>query len=134
LSDTAKVVGEILAGGHDGRVLQIIEAIQVRMRQGSTQTYWRIRYDDLEVTQQSVTVGEMRTACDLLSAARGERVMMLDVHPEAEAGDFIAVLAAVLQHRKNVPFVEAERQIAAVPMGDLMACVDLYEVAPAPKD
>lgn len=134
MSDTASVVGEILAGGHDGRVLEIVQAIQQRLALGATQTYWRIRWDDMEVTQQSVTAGEMRTACGLLSAARGQRVPMLDVHPEVEAGDFIAVVAAVLHHRQGLPLGEAERLIAGTSLSELMERVDLYEVAPAPKD
>ena len=134
MTDTSVVVGEILAGGHDSRLLPIIEAVQVRMAQGASATYWRIRYDGLEVTEQSITAGEMRTVCDLLAAARGHRVFMGDVHPELEAGDFIAVLATVLQTRQSLPLNEAEKKVAAVPMDELRTMVDLYEVAPAPKD
>lgn len=134
MTDTGKVVGEILAGGHDGKLIEIIEAIQHRMASGAAQTYWRIRWDDLEVTEQSITAGEMRTVIQYLSAARGKRVTVVDVHPELEPGDFIAVLATVLQSRKDIPLKEAEKQIGDVPMADLLAAVDVYEVAPAPKD
>lgn len=134
MTDTAKVTADILAGRHDGKLVQIIEAIQHRMASGAAQTYWRIRWDDLEVTEQSITAGEMRTVLQYLSAARGQRVMMLDVHPEVEPGDFIAVLATVLQSRKDIPLKEAERQIEAIPIADLLAAVDIYEMAPAPKD
>lgn len=134
MTDTAKVTADILAGRHDGKLIQIIEAIQHRMASGAAQTYWRIRWDDLEVTEQSITAGEMRTVIQYLSAARGKRVTVVDVHPELEPGDFIAVLATVLQSRKDIPLKEAEKQIGDVPMADLLAAVDVYEVAPAPKD
>lgn len=134
MTDTAKVTADILAGRHDGKLIQIIEAIQHRMSSGAAQTYWRIRWDDLEVTEQSITAGEMRTVIQYLSAARGQRVTVVDVHPELEPGDFIAVLATVLQSRKGVALKEAEKLIGDVPMADLLAAVDMYEVAPAPKD
>ncbi len=131
MSDTAQVVGEILAGGHDGKVLEIIQAIQTRMATGATQTYWRIRWDDdLEVTEHTITAGEMRTVCQLLSAARGQRVVVTDLHPEADPGDLIAVVSTVLQTRRGVPLPEATRQIEATPMAYLMGKVDLYEVPP----
>lgn len=134
MSDTDRVVGEILAGGHDGNVLKIIEAVQTRMAQGSTQTYWRIRYDGFEVTEQSITAGEMRTVCDLLTAARGQRVWMGDVHPEMEPGDFIAVLSTALQTRQGLSLNDAVKRCEAIPMQQLRESVDLFEVSPAPKD
>lgn len=134
MNETDRVVADILAGKHDGHVLHVIEAVQTRMAQGHTQTYWRIRIDGIEVTEQSVTAGEMRTVCDLLSAARGQRVWMGDVHPELEPGDFIAVLSTVLQSRQGMSLSEAVKRCEAIPMQELREAVDLYEVAPSPKD
>ena len=134
MTDTAKVVGEILAGGHDGHTLEIVEAVQVRMATGFVQTRWILRHGDIEVTEETVTVGEIRTVEQYLSAARGGRVTWLQIDPRENAGDFMAVLAVLLQTRGGMSLPEAEKVVAGIAMGDIKEHIDQYELAPAPKD
>lgn len=128
MSDVSQVVAEILAGRFDGELLTLVEAVQVRFKSGPGQTRWRIRFDDLEVTEETITVGEIRR----LEKALG--VGWMDIDPQGSAEHFSVLLAVLLATRCDMSATDAQAKVDAIPMGDLLSHLDSYELTPAPKD
>jgi hypothetical protein len=128
MSDVSQVVAEILAGRHDGGLLTIVEAVKERLSKGTTRFCWRLRYDDLEVTEETVTVGEIR----LVEKSSGVNWMELD--PATSAEHFAALLTVLLHTRSGMKSADATAAVEAIPMGELLDHLTQYELAPAPKD
>lgn len=57
---TDKVIAEILAGRHDGKLLDIVKAVAKRGESGETGLLWRIDLDGDIWDAETVTLGELR--------------------------------------------------------------------------
>lgn len=128
MSDVSQVVAEILAGRYDGSLLVVVEAVQKRLTDGPGQTRWRVTYDDLVVTEESVTVGEIRKLEKLLG------VGWMQIDPQTSGEHFAGLLTILLCSRKDMKPKDATDLVEAIPMGDLLSHLDQYELTPAPKD
>lgn len=128
MSDVSQTVAEVLAGRHDGDLLTLVEAVKERLSKGASRVCWRLTYDDLEVTEESVTIGEIR----LVEKSIGANWMSLD--PASSAEHFAALLTVLLHTRLGLKSSEAQAKVEAIPMGDLLKHLTQYELAPAPKD
>lgn len=117
---TGKVITEILAGRHDGKLKEIVEAITARVQTDETGFLWRITLDGETWDAETVTLGELRRA----EPMAGKSYLMLD--PLKFMRDFSALVVAHYMHKgmtQDVAFEKAD----AIPRSVLASAVDFYE-------
>jgi len=86
---TDKVVTEILAGRHDGRLVDIAQAIERRVTSDATGWLWRITLPDGEAwDSETVTVGELT----FVEQTTGVSYLLID--PNKSMAQFRALVTA----------------------------------------
>lgn len=128
VSDSAAIVEEIKAGGLDGQLVEILEAVRLRFLHGSTQQRWKVTYDGAEIVQDSLTLAE---------AAFVERTVgtsWAHINPVNSAGECQAIIAMHLHLREGMKRADAVAQAGKMNLEDAVAAVSSYEVERAPKD
>lgn len=126
--EPAKVNAEILAGRYDGHLVELVEAVQQRFNSSDARKFWRITFDDLEWTEETVTLGEVATVERVLG------VTWHDIDPAASAGHLQALIAAHLaEGDAELKFGDAMAKAKTMPMGDLLDVLSHYEKTTAPK-
>lgn len=127
-ADFKKLKAQILAGGYDGSLVEIVQAIQERFQNSTHRQLWRIRFDGDEWTEETVTIGEIAD----VERAVGRNWHSVD--PASSAQHLVAVIAAHVAHRDDIKMSEALKQAGKVPMGELTEVLSHYEKADAPKE
>jgi len=124
---SARVVGEILAGRHDGRFGEIAEAIQQREKEGHTRFIWRITLGDDVWDARSVTVGEVR----FVEQVTGDPWRDLD--PRGSMDHFVGFVIAHLK-ANGEDHNAAVKKAEAITQEHALLAVDDYELVNPPKD
>lgn len=119
---TDKVIADIRAGRHDGQLLSIVESIRARLAAAGGATRWKITVDGFELTEESVTVREVRLAQEIAGCT------WHDLDPRSNADHFAAVVVAHLVKVKGMPRAEAEARVDEMPMSEVTSALAEYEV------
>lgn len=122
------VVAAILNGDLDEDVSTIIDAIRERTKLGAVEMCWRVPFDDLDITEENLTVGEAK----LIEVATGQPITRLPIAGSAK--NIAAVIAAVLMQRQGLKSTDAFALIEGRPVKDLLGSVTEYTVTNPPKD
>ena len=127
---TARAVAEILDGRHDGRLKEIVEAIQKREDDGDVDFVWKIDLTDLggeSWDRRSATVGELRWA----EQATGIRWKFLD--PSHSMEHFAALVTGHYYKANGLSHEEALAKADAITEEQAAASVSDYERVNPPK-
>lgn len=122
-----RVLDDIKAGRLDGSITSIIEAITDRVREGSVIMRWHVHLDDLDVSEDDLTIDE---------AYRVERESggnWSDINPLQSAAHARALLVALFQTRKGLPYDEAVFEVGQLTVAATLAAVT-QEAQPGPLD
>lgn len=124
--DPTKIVAEIADGRLDGHLFDLLSAVQLRVVAGATAFLWKIEWDDLTVTEEDITLGE------LVVAERIAGRNWSQLNPSTSAGNCRAVLIATLMNRRDMSEEKATAKVDAQPVHTLLDSIGQYEVSPAP--
>lgn len=141
MADLAQIVGAIDAGEFDGDIDAIATACVNRVRSGAVEMAWRIRLDGDEWTQQSVTLGEMKWACqnasvlDVTGRVPVRRpASMWELDPRGNAEHAVALIVAHLHKAQGAALADAVKRAEAITAAELVDIIGEYEVVNPPKD
>lgn len=125
VTTTDQVLAEIGEGLHDGRLLEMADAIAVRLRKdGAAAALWRITLDGDTWDAESVTLGEL---CDV-ETITGRTWLELD--PARSTTDFVALVIAHFHKIADMPLREAVAKAESLPQSVLVDALTLYEKTP----
>lgn len=130
---SGKAVAEILAGRHDGRLVDLAEAIAQRIRSSSVRVCWRLRLDDDVWDEDTVTGGEIATVERMLSK-RDQQFSYTQLDPKTLMGHRTALVVAHLHKVGGLQIDEAITRAEALTLAQHRDLLELYEVVDAPKD
>ena len=122
------VLVDIKAGNFDGDLTDILKAVNFRMSTGQVATRWKIDLDDLEVTEDDMTVGEL----EQIEKALG--INWSQIQPLRSASTAGAMLRVFLQTRGDKSEEEADELVTAMRLDELLKAVERYEVVDPPLD
>lgn len=127
-ADTAKVIAEVMAGRHDGKLVDIVEAVGQRLRSSTVRFCWRLRLDGEEWTEQTVTSGELAIAEQLL------KISYVNIDPRERLEHRIALVVAHLHKIHGEAIDVALKRAEAMTLAEQENLFELYEVTDDPKD
>lgn len=118
---TIDEVGEAIAGGElDADLLDIVEAVRLRLIAAKVETKWVLAWDGHEWPQESVTMGEARMIERLTKQSWAQ------VDPLGSAEHLAAFLVTLIHHRLDVPVSDAEKQVNAASAEEMAAALGRY--------
>ena len=124
---TALAVAQILDGRHDGRLKEIVDAIQKREADGDVDFVWKIDLNGESWDRRSATVGELRWA----EQATGIRWKFLD--PSHSMEHFAALVTGHYYKAQGLSHEEALAKADAITEEQAAAAVSDYELVNPPK-
>ena len=127
-SEWNHVVQQIKLGKYDGCLQDVLEAIQFRAAGGATSFRWRLTWEDLEVTEDNVTLGE------LVDIEKALDVSWVAINPAKSAQQCVAILEAALKHRSELSEAEVAEKVSELTAGEALECLDQYEVVRPPLE
>lgn len=126
-ANTQKVVAEVLAGRHDGQLVDIMEAIGQRVRTSDVRLCWRLRLDGEAWDEQTITSGELAFAEKLL------KISYVGIEPKSRIEHRIALVIAHLHKVHGVEVEKAVERAEAMTLPDQEQMFEMYEVDDNPK-
>lgn len=118
---TGRVIAEILDGRHDGRLLELVDAITTRATSDETSFLWRIRLGDDVWDAETVTLGELREAEKLTNRS------YLQLDPKKFMTHFTALVYA---HYRKVHDLDEDAAVAKaekITQQQAMDALEIYE-------
>ena len=127
-SELDRFTQEVKLGVYDGALTDLLGAIQFRIAGGATAFRWRIRWDDLEVTEDNITLGELE------DIEKELRVSWASVHPVKSAQQCSTLLRAAMKHRTELTDDEVTEAVGKLTASDALDAIDQYEVRRPPLE
>lgn len=128
MAETGEILEGIKAGDHDGSLVDIIEAVRVRLTFGTTAIRWKVTFEDVEYREEDLTLGEASTVERLTGSSWGQ------LNPESSATECQAIVAACIHHRTGAKLGDAVKKVGEWTAADAAQAIGSYEVDEAPKD
>lgn len=125
---TCKLAQEIMLGRHDDDLPDIVKAVGERAVATSTQVAWRLRYEDIEVTELDLTLNELERV-ETLSGKTWWRIDPRNRNNSSAVPK--ALIRALLESRKGMSPEDAEKKVGEHTVRDLVGAFDEV-VVPAP--
>lgn len=119
--DDSLVIKAIEAGDHDGELVDIVAAVKARINETGTKVCWRITLDDLEITEQSLTLPEAMS----VERQTGKRWGLW--HPVNSAAEAGAVIVAVLIERQKMSTDDAFKRLGQYTAEQVISSISDYE-------
>lgn len=129
---SGKVVAEILAGRHDGHLVDLTEAVVERIRSSTVRICWRLRIDGDVWDENTVTAGELACAEKLLSTER-RPFSYTQLEPKSSIGHRTALVVAHLHKIQGADIKDAVQRAEAITLAEHEKLLELYEVTDDPK-
>lgn len=126
--DTNRIIAEVLAGQHSDQLPDLFSAVLKAVSASEAGVRWAIDYEGLEVTEDSLTVGE----CVAIEEETG--LTWARIQPSRSALMARAVLTAALMKRKGMGKDEARERVEAIPALQFLKMVREYVVPASPLD
>lgn len=121
-----KIVAEILAGRHDGKLADIQQAMRERVLSQATSMRWKITHPEVEITEDDLTLEE----AELIE--RVTRQSWAQIDPYASAVECRAILTVCLQKRAGKTPKEAADLTAKLTVTSTTEMLSSYEVTAGP--
>lgn len=118
---TGRVIAEILDGRHDGRLLELVDAITTRATSDETSFLWRIRLGDDVWDAETVTLGELREAEKLVNRS------YLQLDPKKFMSHFVALVFAHFKVVEGLSNDDAMAKAEKITQQQAMDALELYE-------
>ena len=122
-----RVLDDIKAGRLDGSITDLIDAITDRVREGAVIMRWHVRLDDLDVTEDDLTIDEA------YQVERESGGNWRDITPLQSAAHARALLVALFQTRRGLTLDEARYEAGRLTVAETLAAIS-QEAAPGPLD
>ena len=122
------IANRIAAGDYDDHLGAIFEALQVRFNEGAATSRWVISFEDLNVTEDDLTLDE---------AFMIEKVAGCTwdaIEPVRSAAHCRAILSVCMTQRLNLTAEEADQRLKALKVVELLKSIKREMVVPAPLD
>lgn len=126
--ETDDVVAAVLNGDFDDDLTDLVAAVRERTRSGLVEMCWRLPFDDVDITEENLTVGEAK----LIEAATGESITRLPIAGSAK--NIAAVIVSVLIQRQGMKAADAFELVDKRSVKELLGLVNEYAVTNPPKD
>ncbi len=127
-ADWERVVQNTKLGVYDGRLQEIMEAIQFRAAGGATAFRWKLTLEDVEVTEDNVTLGE------LVDIEKELDVSWVSINPARSAQQCATILRVCVATRSDLSEDAAKEKVDALTAGDILDLIDQYEVVRPPLE
>lgn len=121
---TKKLLAEIGLGRFDQDLLAIVEAIKPRITEGAIQVRWKLTHDDCSFTEDSVTIGEIRTV------EKFTGLSWFEINPRSSAEQMVALLAAHNAKAHGMAADEALAQAEGLSLADVAKMLSEYQIDP----
>lgn len=118
---TGRVLAELADGRHDGRLIELLEAIGERAKSEETSMLWRITLGNETWDAETVTIGEIRFVEK--TAARS----WLAVNPSKYMDHMVALVTARYHKVHGMDLDAAIAKAEAISEAEAVAAVDWYE-------
>lgn len=128
VTDVKTLTEQILGGDYEGHESEILGAIIKRRDLGSIQIAWRLEWDDLDVTQENLTIGEAK----LVEKLAGKSIHL--TAPAQSADNISAYLVAALVNRKGMSQQDALAEVDKASARQLFRSLSDYTIVDPPKD
>jgi len=122
------IANRIAAGDYDDHLSAIYEAIQIRFNEGVAGLRWVINFEDLNVTEDDLTLDE----CFMIEKVAG--CTWGEIEPVRSASHCRAILAVCMAERLNLTMEEVEVRLKKIKVVDLLKGIKREVVSPAPLD
>lgn len=122
------IANRIAAGDYDDHLGAIFEALQVRFNEGAATSRWVINFEDLQVTEDDLTLDE----AFLIEKVAG--CTWDEIDPVRSAAHCRAILVACMGQRLSLKSDEVEERLKTIKVIDLLKCIKREVVVPAPLD
>ncbi|GEM_PF-1741291 len=122
----ASTCASILSGDLDGHLADVLASIVKRQQSGFSTMRWRLRIDDVEITEDDMTLAEAKTVEKITSLS------WVMIEPTRSAVHMSAILVAAAHHRDGLTVEAAEERVDAHTANEIMGALDQYEVNPSP--
>ena len=126
--ESNRIIAEILAGHHNDQLSELYHAVLKVAASEDLAVRWRIDYDGMEITEDSLTVGE----CLDIEEETGHSWAAFN--PTKTAHMARAIMVAALKRRQGYALNEARERVDAMAAADLLNCVSEYVVDGSPLD
>lgn len=125
--DATSVVDTIKSGEFDDDLSEIIDAVRARFAERGS--YWRIGFEDLDITEENLTIAEGTMV------ERATERFLSRVDPAASTTHAAAIITAALVHRRNMTIDTATKYLQRVTAKEVaQACTRYVAGDLDPKD
>jgi hypothetical protein len=128
VADLRELLLGIQGGDYDGHEAEIVDAVRKRVTAGLVKFAWRISYQELDITEENLTVGEAKVIEDILGSS------IYAVPPAGSAENIAAYLVACLVNRSGLSRDVATKQVDGESIKALLGCVTDYTLVDPPKE
>lgn len=121
-------VQHIRLGKYDGHLQDVMSAIQFRAAGGATSFRWRLTFDDVTITEDDITLGE------LVKIEKALDVSWVSINPARSAEQITTILSVAMKHRTDLSDDEVDETVAAITASEATDALDQYEVVQPPLE
>ncbi len=121
-------VQQIKLGKYDGNLQDVMTAIQFRAAGGATSFRWQLTLDEVNITEDNVTLGELVDIEKLLD------VSWVSINPARSAQQCTAILEVGLRHRTDLDDAAVKKRVGDLTAEEAFECLDQYEVVRPPLE
>lgn len=127
-SEWDRFVQDIKLGVYDGHLQDVMTAIQFRAAGGATAFRWRITIDDIEITEDNVTLGE------LVDIEKALDVSWVSISPARSAQQCVEIMRAGLSHRTDKSPEDVGELVDKMSADEALDAIDQYELRRPPLE
>ena len=117
-----KFIREVMAGKHDLRISDVIEAMTLRVQAGEVSMRWEFNSEWLNIREDDLTLDEYYRIEEVGNKPWGQS------RPIVFAADLRAVLIVLCQTRLEMSDAEAVTKVSALNASEIAGCLSVYQV------